>query len=136
MTLYFTFAFTSFPILEENFAVARFPFQDALPFSLNLLVCSLDVLVLMASFAFDSPFPKVHTSNGLSICLFRIFYAMITVMRLACILLLFVPLCFAHNAFVLSCFPYKKTSCSRYFYSTTRGFLFQCPFLWVQFSSQ
>ena len=28
----------------------------------------------------------------------------------------------------------QKTSCGRYFYSTTRGFLFQCPFLRVQFS--
>ena len=51
MTLYFTLAFTSFPILEENFAAAHFPFQDVLLSFLFPRGCLLDVLVLMA-FAF------------------------------------------------------------------------------------
>ena len=45
------------------------------------------------------------------------------------ILCVFFLLRYVDNVFVLFCFPIQKTSCSRYFYSTTRGFFIQCPFL-------
>ena len=42
--VYFTLAFTSFPILEENFEVIRSPFQVVLTWTRYFLLLCLDVL--------------------------------------------------------------------------------------------
>ena len=110
MTLYFTLAFTSFPILEENFAEARFPFQDVLLYFLILLVGFLALVyhaleVLLCEYLLLT---AVHTNLKWSICLCHI-----SCLKISLIFLLYIPsqsflLCSSDNAFDLFYSPYKK----------------------------
>ena len=109
MTLYFTLAFTSFPILEENFAEARFPFQDVLLYFLILLVGFLALVyhaleVLLCEYLLLT---AVHTNLKWSICLCHI-----SCLKNSLIFPLYIPLqsfllCSSDNAFDLS-IPHTK----------------------------